>query len=192
MIIKIFILLKNIEEFIWVNGGRVGYGIMKVLLLVVGLHPVTKPYSHRVVIDITLRAFLYPRFAPLPPVPLFILRNRNRNMVKPTEISSSKMFDGYNKRYEHLSSTLGCSMTFSIYFPPSPPSKKLPVTFFSIPPYFFQALIFLFWTFGFWISESKYCFDHLESDVLSVFGMVDFLIDCLFTYVCIKMGKSCS
>uniref|UniRef100_A0A2N9HD94 S-formylglutathione hydrolase n=1 Tax=Fagus sylvatica TaxID=28930 RepID=A0A2N9HD94_FAGSY len=37
--------------------------------------------------------------------------------TKPTEISSSKMFGGYNKRYKHFSPTLGCSMTFHIYFP---------------------------------------------------------------------------
>ncbi|CAL9025596.1 unnamed protein product [Prunus brigantina] len=39
--------------------------------------------------------------------------------TKPSEISSSKMFGGYNKRYKHFSPTLGCSMTFHIYFPPS-------------------------------------------------------------------------
>ncbi|KAH6818751.1 S-formylglutathione hydrolase [Perilla frutescens var. frutescens] len=49
---------------------------------------------------------------------------------KPTEISSTKMFDGYNKRYKHYSPTLGCSMTFHIYFPPSPsPSHKFPVLY---------------------------------------------------------------
>jgi len=48
--------------------------------------------------------------------------------TKPGEISSSKMFGGYNKRYKHFSPTLGCSMTFYIYFPPSPsPSHKFPV-----------------------------------------------------------------
>ncbi|KAJ0980884.1 hypothetical protein J5N97_009139 [Dioscorea zingiberensis] len=50
-------------------------------------------------------------------------------MAKPSEISSSKMFGGFNRRYKHDSSTLGCSMTFSIYFPPSPPSQKLPVLY---------------------------------------------------------------
>ncbi|KAF8403746.1 hypothetical protein HHK36_011850 [Tetracentron sinense] len=48
---------------------------------------------------------------------------------KASEISSSKMFGGYNKRYKHFSPTLGCSMTFHIYFPPSPPSQKLPVLY---------------------------------------------------------------
>uniref|UniRef100_A0A6N2K1G9 S-formylglutathione hydrolase n=1 Tax=Salix viminalis TaxID=40686 RepID=A0A6N2K1G9_SALVM len=48
----------------------------------------------------------------------------------PSEISSSKMFGGYNKRYKHFSPTLGCSMTFYIYFPPSPsPSHKFPVLY---------------------------------------------------------------
>ncbi|KAF9600385.1 hypothetical protein IFM89_008620 [Coptis chinensis] len=50
---------------------------------------------------------------------------------KPNEISSSKMFEGYNKRYKHYSPVLGCcSMTFSSYFPPSPsPSHKFPVLY---------------------------------------------------------------
>ncbi|KAI9121339.1 hypothetical protein K1719_008372 [Acacia pycnantha] len=50
--------------------------------------------------------------------------------TKPAEISSSKMFGGYNKRFKHFSPTLGCSMTFHIYFPPSPsPSHKFPVLY---------------------------------------------------------------
>lgn len=50
--------------------------------------------------------------------------------TKPSEMSSSKMFGGYNKRYKHFSPTLGCSMTFHIYFPPSPsPSHRFPVLY---------------------------------------------------------------
>ncbi|KAK1386599.1 S-formylglutathione hydrolase [Heracleum sosnowskyi] len=51
--------------------------------------------------------------------------------TKPKEISSTKMFDGYNKRYKHYSPTLGCSMTFYIYFPPTPKSSshKFPVLY---------------------------------------------------------------
>ncbi|KAF5938193.1 hypothetical protein HYC85_025699 [Camellia sinensis] len=50
--------------------------------------------------------------------------------TKPTEISSSKMYGGYNKRYKHYSPTLGCSMNFHIYFPPSPStSPKFPVLY---------------------------------------------------------------
>ncbi|XVF56190.1 hypothetical protein PTKIN_Ptkin06aG0098500 [Pterospermum kingtungense] len=50
--------------------------------------------------------------------------------TKPTEIGSSKMFEGYNKRYRHFSPTLDCSMTFHIYFPPSPsPSHKFPILY---------------------------------------------------------------
>ncbi|KAE9612474.1 hypothetical protein Lal_00033235 [Lupinus albus] len=52
--------------------------------------------------------------------------------TKPIEISNVKMFGGYNKRFKHFSSTLGCSMTFSIYFPSSPspsPSHKFPVLY---------------------------------------------------------------
>ncbi|GAB2295563.1 hypothetical protein Dimus_029724 [Dionaea muscipula] len=49
---------------------------------------------------------------------------------KPIEISSTKMFEGYNKRYRHFSPTLGCSMTFHIYFPPHPSSShKFPVLY---------------------------------------------------------------
>ncbi|KAK3405501.1 hypothetical protein EUGRSUZ_K01713 [Eucalyptus grandis] len=36
------------------------------------------------------------------------------------------MFGGYNRRYKHFSPTLGCSMNFHIYFPPSPPSSPSP------------------------------------------------------------------
>ncbi|KAK8928422.1 S-formylglutathione hydrolase [Platanthera zijinensis] len=50
-------------------------------------------------------------------------------MEKPEEMSSTKMFGGFNRRYKHFSPTLGCSMTFSIYFPPSPPSQKIPVLY---------------------------------------------------------------
>ncbi|CAH8349177.1 unnamed protein product [Eruca vesicaria subsp. sativa] len=48
-----------------------------------------------------------------------------------SEIGSTKMFDGFNKRYKHYSETLGCSMTFSIYFPPSSTSssRKFPVLY---------------------------------------------------------------
>ncbi|XP_024017301.1 S-formylglutathione hydrolase-like [Morus notabilis] len=52
--------------------------------------------------------------------------------TKPTEIGISKVFGGYNKRFKHFSPTLGCSMTFHIYFPPSPShssSHKFPVLY---------------------------------------------------------------
>lgn len=40
------------------------------------------------------------------------------------------MFGGYNKRYKHFSPTLGCSLTFHIYFPPcSSPSHKFPILY---------------------------------------------------------------
>lgn len=48
-------------------------------------------------------------------------------MVGPTEISSSKMFGGTNKRFEHESATLGCNMKFSIYFPPAAVTTRVPV-----------------------------------------------------------------
>lgn len=43
-------------------------------------------------------------------------------------ISSTKMFGGHNKRYKHFSPTLGCSMTFTVYFPPST-TTKFPVLY---------------------------------------------------------------
>ncbi|XP_021741053.1 S-formylglutathione hydrolase [Chenopodium quinoa] len=50
--------------------------------------------------------------------------------TKPTEISSSKMHGGFNKRFRHFSPTLGCFMTFHIYFPPSTESsQKFPVLY---------------------------------------------------------------
>jgi hypothetical protein len=48
-------------------------------------------------------------------------------LKKVTEISSSKMFDGFNKRFKHWSSACGSDMNFSIYFPPAAASKKVPV-----------------------------------------------------------------
>lgn len=48
-------------------------------------------------------------------------------MATPQEMSSSKMFGGFNKRYKHDSSSVGCPMTFSIYFPPAADSDKVPV-----------------------------------------------------------------
>ncbi|KAJ3676209.1 hypothetical protein LUZ60_003621 [Juncus effusus] len=48
----------------------------------------------------------------------------------PMEIGSNKMHGGYNKRYKHYSPTLGCAMTFSVFFPPSSsPSQKFPVLY---------------------------------------------------------------
>ncbi|CAI5957202.1 unnamed protein product [Closterium sp. NIES-65] len=39
------------------------------------------------------------------------------------------MFGGVNKRYEHESATLGCTMKFSIYFPPAATSSRVPVIY---------------------------------------------------------------
>ncbi|CAI6000110.1 unnamed protein product [Closterium sp. NIES-64] len=50
-------------------------------------------------------------------------------MAAPKEISSNKMFGGVNKRYEHESATLGCTMKFSIYFPPAATSSRVPVIY---------------------------------------------------------------
>ncbi|KAL5719838.1 S-formylglutathione hydrolase [Ranunculus cassubicifolius] len=49
---------------------------------------------------------------------------------KPVEVSSSKMFGGYNKRYKHFSPVLNCTMHFHIFFPPTPSlPHKFPVIY---------------------------------------------------------------
>lgn len=40
------------------------------------------------------------------------------------------MFGGWNRRYKHTSSSLGCDMTFSIYFPPGADAGKVPVLYY--------------------------------------------------------------
>ena len=84
-------------------------------------------------------------------------REREREMeTKPTEISSSKMFGGYNKRYKHFSPTLGCSMTFHVYFPPSL-NQKFPVCL--LNPFHFLVLL------G-WILFTQLLFTPIASFVL--------------------------
>ena len=48
-------------------------------------------------------------------------------MAAPTEISGNRMFGGFNKRYQHDSSTVGCQMKFAVYYPPAAASGKVPV-----------------------------------------------------------------
>lgn len=38
-----------------------------------------------------------------------------------------QMFGGWNKKYKHSSDTLGCSMTFTVYYPPAAEKGKVPV-----------------------------------------------------------------
>jgi len=45
------------------------------------------------------------------------------------QIASNKQFGGFNRRFKHKSSSVGCDMTFTIYFPPASESKKVPVLF---------------------------------------------------------------
>lgn len=47
----------------------------------------------------------------------------------PQEIKKNKMFGGFNRRYRHESSSCGCPMTFTIYFPPAAESKKVPILY---------------------------------------------------------------
>ena len=44
-----------------------------------------------------------------------------------TEISSTKSFGGWLKRYKHYSPTLKCDMIFAIYLPPQAETRKVPL-----------------------------------------------------------------
>lgn len=46
-----------------------------------------------------------------------------------TEISSNKMFGGFQKVFSHQSKSLGCVSKFGVYLPPQSEEKKLPVIF---------------------------------------------------------------
>lgn len=45
------------------------------------------------------------------------------------ELSNNKMFDGWQKRYEHSSEVLHCDMVFSVYLPPQAEHKPVPVLY---------------------------------------------------------------
>jgi hypothetical protein len=45
-------------------------------------------------------------------------------MSAPVQISANKHYGGYNRRYRHSSTSLGCDMTFTIYFPPAVESQS--------------------------------------------------------------------
>lgn len=52
-------------------------------------------------------------------------------MTAPEQISQNKQFGGYNCRYKHHSSVLGCAMTFTVYYPPAAEAgSKVPVLYF--------------------------------------------------------------
>lgn len=54
--------------------------------------------------------------------------DQHSKMAAPKEISSTKHFGGFNKRYEHESSTIGVPMKFTVYFPPAAEKGKVPVS----------------------------------------------------------------
>ncbi len=45
----------------------------------------------------------------------------------PFVLALLQMFGGWNKKYKHQSDTLGCSMTFTVYYPPAAEKGKVPV-----------------------------------------------------------------
>jgi hypothetical protein len=49
-------------------------------------------------------------------------------MATPQEVSSNKMFGGFNRRFKHDSTSVGCPMTFTVYFPPAAHTEKVPVS----------------------------------------------------------------
>ncbi|GAX84738.1 hypothetical protein CEUSTIGMA_g12160.t1 [Chlamydomonas eustigma] len=53
-------------------------------------------------------------------------------MSAPVQISANKHFGGYNRRFRHKSTSLGCEMTFTIYFPPAveAQAKKVPLIYY--------------------------------------------------------------
>lgn len=51
-------------------------------------------------------------------------------MAKAEQLSAGKMFGGWNKKYKHQSDTLGCSMTFTVYYPPAAEKGKVPILYF--------------------------------------------------------------
>ena len=48
-------------------------------------------------------------------------------MSQLTELSSTKSFGGWLKRYKHHSSTLQCDMIFAVYLPPQAETQKVPL-----------------------------------------------------------------
>ncbi|KXZ51495.1 hypothetical protein GPECTOR_12g458 [Gonium pectorale] len=46
------------------------------------------------------------------------------------EIGANRQYGGFNRRYKHKSSVLGCDMTFTVYFPPAAESAKVPVLYY--------------------------------------------------------------
>jgi len=51
-------------------------------------------------------------------------------MAELKEISSNKMFGGYQKVFSHQSNELSCSMNFAIFLPSDSADKKLPVLYY--------------------------------------------------------------
>lgn len=46
-----------------------------------------------------------------------------------TEVSSNKIFGGWQKVFSHESKELGCTMKFGVYLPQQAEEKKLPVVY---------------------------------------------------------------
>lgn len=60
---------------------------------------------------------------------VFRPRQYLKNKMAVTEVSSNKMFDGFQKVFSHESTECKCTMKFGIYLPPQADSKKCPVLY---------------------------------------------------------------
>lgn len=50
-------------------------------------------------------------------------------MAAPKEIGAFKVFGGFQKRFEHESSALGCTMKFSVFLPPAADVQIVPIVY---------------------------------------------------------------
>lgn len=48
----------------------------------------------------------------------------------PQQLASNKQYGGFNRRYKHPSTLLGCDMNFTVFFPPTSDQKKVPVLYY--------------------------------------------------------------
>mmetsp|Transcript_44221 Transcript_44221/g.111062 ORF Transcript_44221/g.111062 Transcript_44221/m.111062 type:complete len:342 (+) Transcript_44221:105-1130(+) len=77
--------------------------------------------------------------APFPPHPraqgyqrisTAVLASSTSDATMAEEVKSNKMYGGFNKRYKHESSSCGCPMVFTVYYPPAAAVEKVPVIYY--------------------------------------------------------------
>mmetsp|Transcript_25066 Transcript_25066/g.44676 ORF Transcript_25066/g.44676 Transcript_25066/m.44676 type:complete len:352 (-) Transcript_25066:109-1164(-) len=60
----------------------------------------------------------------------FVCASNTAEATMAEEIKSNKMYGGFNKRYKHDSTACGCSMVFTIFYPPAAATEKVPVIYY--------------------------------------------------------------